>query len=241
MIDAEVENQSALNRLRAALPDSNAYITAVNLDGSRGSGINVGIFEQIAASELPHLREGKPTDTKTVARRPGQHCKSKAWSPERPASLAGFGSAMLPPARIVILAALLGFIVIELSLVLFVLVLRHLGLQNEGSRRCRATTLTFEGEEGRAHWRTWHEMPCGNKTTALCTRCTLASQPRASAVSSGPVLAFPVVRSHVAPALGHPFNSRASAMQRSRSAIVLEVITAAAMVALVLYVLFPPN
>ena len=30
-------------------------------------------------------------------------------------------------------------------------------------------------------------------------------------------------------------------MQRSRSAIVLEVITAAAMVALVLYVLFPPN
>jgi hypothetical protein len=30
-------------------------------------------------------------------------------------------------------------------------------------------------------------------------------------------------------------------MQRSRSAIVLEVITAVAVVALVLYVLFPPN
>jgi hypothetical protein len=46
------------------------------------------------------------------------------------------------------------------------------------------------------------------------------------------------VRPHGRPALGYPW---ASAMERSRSAIVLEVITAAAMVALVLCVLFPPN
>jgi hypothetical protein len=37
------------------------------------------------------------------------------------------------------------------------------------------------------------------------------------------------------------FYGRASAMQRSRFSIVLEVITTAAMVALVLYVLFPSN
>ena len=43
------------------------------------------------------------------------------------------------------------------------------------------------------------------------------------------------------PAPGLSLNGRASAMQRSRSAIVLEVITVAAVVALVVYVLFPPN
>ena len=55
------------------------------------------------------------------------------------------------------------------------------------------------------------------------------------------MLALPEVRSHVGPALGAYFDSGASAVERSRSEIVLEVITAAAMVALVLYVLFPPN
>jgi hypothetical protein len=55
----------------------------------------------------------------------------------------------------------------------------------------------------------------------------ISPQPRARAVSSCPALTCRVVGRF--------------AMQRSRSAIVLEVITAAAVVALVLYVLFPPN
>jgi hypothetical protein len=63
---------------------------------------------------------------------------------------------------------------------------------------------------------------------------TLAPSP-ARAVSSGPRK----YRPHVGPRLS--FYGRASAMQRSLFAIVLEVITMAAMVALVLYVLFPPN
>jgi hypothetical protein len=37
----EVENQNVLNRLRAALPNSNAHITAVNLDDSAGSAVQV--------------------------------------------------------------------------------------------------------------------------------------------------------------------------------------------------------
>ena len=64
---------------------------------------------------------------------------------------------------------------------------------------------------------------------------TLAPSP-ARAVSSGPRK----YRPHIGPAPGLSYG-RASAMQRSRFAIVLEVITTAAMVALVLYVLFPPN
>jgi hypothetical protein len=68
----------------------------------------------------------------------------------------------------------------------------------------------------------------------LSNGCTLGTvlalispQPRARAVSSCPALTCRVVGRF--------------AMQPSRSAIVLEVITAVAVVALVAYVLFPPN
>ena len=63
---------------------------------------------------------------------------------------------------------------------------------------------------------------------------TLAPSP-ARAVSSGPRK----YRPHIG--LRRSFYGRASAMQRSRFAIVLEVITTAAMVTLVPYLLFPPN
>src|SRR5262245_9972615 len=40
----EVENQQILNRLRAALPGPDSYVTAINLDDSPGRGINVAIL-----------------------------------------------------------------------------------------------------------------------------------------------------------------------------------------------------
>jgi endonuclease/exonuclease/phosphatase family metal-dependent hydrolase len=54
LVLAEVENQKILDRLRQALPNPAAYVTAVNLDDSPGRGINVAIL-----SKLP-LATGTP-------------------------------------------------------------------------------------------------------------------------------------------------------------------------------------
>ena len=43
----EVENQQILNRLRLALPNATAYVTAINLDDSPGRGINVAIMSKL--------------------------------------------------------------------------------------------------------------------------------------------------------------------------------------------------
>src|SRR5262245_39497445 len=72
----EVENQQILNRLRLALPEAVAYVTAINLDDSPGRGINVAIMSRLPLAPSIPVESTPITFPPTVTQEGGQPCSS---------------------------------------------------------------------------------------------------------------------------------------------------------------------
>jgi len=72
----EVENQQILNRLRLALPNATAYVTAINLDDSPGRGINVAIMSKLPVAPGIPVVSTPITFPADVTQEGGQPCSS---------------------------------------------------------------------------------------------------------------------------------------------------------------------